>query len=141
MTYQANSTARWLFTALLLGASAMLSYEGFAGTMQPPIPPGAQLGSWYDNGHGGRYVLQVIEGQIPAAGWRVAGVVKSDTDCEPDAQGLNHCHNAIELSNGRRITVIDTHQMMRNRCLAPGDRISLSAIGPSWLVGTLSGKP
>ena len=139
MTYQAKSGVRWLFGALLLGAGAILSYKGFAGTTEPPIPSGVQFASWYDNGQGGRYVLQVIQGRIPKAGWRVAGVVKSDTNCEPDAQGLSHCHNAIALSNGREITVVDTHQMMRNRCLKPGDRLTLTVVGPSWAVGTLSG--
>jgi len=139
MTSQARSAARWLFGALLLSAAVMLSYEAFAGTTQPPIPPGARIGSWYDNGHGGQYVLQVIQGQNPAPGSRFTGIVKSDANCEPDAQGLNHCHNAIELSSGRQVTVVNNHQMMRNRCLAPGDRISFIALTPSWLVGTLSG--
>lgn len=130
---------RPLIDALLVGAAALLFYGQYAAADQPVIPPGAGIASWYDNGHGDRYVLQVAQGRALAAGERALGIVKSDTNCDPDAQGLSHCRNAIELSNGTRITVIDTHQMMRNRCLSPGERITLTGIGASWAVGTRSG--
>jgi len=131
--------SRRLLGVLVLSAGALASYNGYAGAEEPPIPPGAPIASWYVNGQGGRYLLQVAEGRAPAAGERIVGAVTSDTNCEADAQGLSHCNNAIELENGGRITVIDTHQMMRNRCLSPGDRISMTGISGSWVMGTLSG--
>lgn len=134
------SATQWLLGALVVTASAVASAEGRATVDEPPIPAGVALASWHDNGQGGRYVLQLEQGGPLRAGWRVAGVVTSDTDCRPDAQGLSHCRNAIELSNGDRIVVVDTHQMMRNRCLTPGDRVSLSAVDASWVVAVL-GRP
>lgn len=131
---------RRLIGALLAGAAALLSYGEYAAAEQPAIPPAAKLASWFDNGHGGRYVLQIAQGRSLGTGERVLGVVKTDTNCDPDAQGLNHCRNAIELSNGGVITVINTHQMMRNRCLGPGDRLSLSGIGARWVMASLSSR-
>ncbi len=101
------------------------------------MPSGARLAAWQDNGQGGRYVLQLAQGRSLPVGERVAGIVTSDSNCEADAEGLSHCHNTIDLANGSRIVVINTHQMSRNRCLGPGDRVSLTGIGASWVVGTL----
>ena len=84
-------------------------------------------------------MLQVLQRYTLAVDEHVVGAVKSDTDYQPDAHDLNHCRNTIELANGRRITVIDTHQMMRSGCSSPGERISLTGMGASWILGTLSG--
>ena len=108
-----------------------------AGTAEPSIPAAVRLASWQDNGQSGRYVLQLAQGRSLPAGERVAGIVTSDSNCEADAQGLSHCHNAIDLANGSRIVVINTHQMSRNRCLGTGDRVSLTGAGTSWVLGTL----
>jgi hypothetical protein len=131
---------RWLLGATLLAAATAAFAPGRAEAGEPAIPPGAQLTSWHDNGHGGRYLLWLRQGRVLRPDERFSGVVRSDTDCDPDDQGLNHCHNAIDLANGRHIVVINTHEMSRNRCLGAGDRLSLTAIGPRWLVGTLDAK-
>ena len=135
-------TSRWLMGTLVvsvLAAAAVYFYQGQAGAREPAIPAGVELTSWHDNGHGGRYVLQVAEGHAPAAGERIAGIIRSDTTCTPDAEGLSHCHNAIELANGEQITVIDNHEISRNPCLQPGARINLTGVGSSWVTGTLAG--
>lgn len=132
------SATRWVLGALVVASSAVAFPEGRAAADEPPIPAGVALASWRENGQDGRYVLQLERGRPLRAGWRVAGVVSSDTDCRPDARGLSHCRNAIELANGGRIVVIDTHQMSRNRCLKPGDKLTLSAVNPSWVLGVLS---
>lgn len=132
---------RFLAHAALLGviaaASASVVLSESARAAEPAMPAGAFLQSWHDNGHGGRYVLQVIQGRPLAKGERISGVVANDLDCAPDAEGLNHCHNEITLANGTRITVINTHEMMRNRCLGAGDRLSLVFMDTPWVVGTL----
>jgi len=135
-----------LIGGLVLGVLAtsavfMYFYKGQAptGDGEPAIPRGVAMSSWFDNGHGGRYLLQVAQGQTLAEGERIIGSVATDTNCDPDAQGLSHCHNAIELANGDRITVIDTHNMSVNRCLKPGERIALTGTGGPWIMGTLSG--
>jgi len=131
---------RWLLGVMLLPAIVVLLPQARAEGGEPEIPPGAQITSWHDNGHGGRYLLWLRQGRLMRPDDRFSGVVRSDTDCDPDDQGLNHCHNAIDLANGRHIVVINTHEMSRNRCLGAGDKLSLTAIGPRWLVGTLVEK-
>ena len=87
--------------------AATAAYRQEATTAEPTIPAGVSLTSWFENGKGGQYVLQIAEGDAPPAGVRVTGTVTTDTDCDPDAQGLNHCHNNIDLGNGRSIAVIN----------------------------------
>lgn len=123
-----------------LSAAVLYSYQAQAATDQPPIPPGVAMKSWQDNGLDGRYLLQLAPGKSLKAGKRVTGTVTSDTDCEIDAEGLSHCHNNIKLADGSEITVIDTHNMHRYRCLGAGDRISLTGMKGPWIMGTLSEK-
>ena len=132
--------SRLLLGVFVLSAASLYSYKVHAETDQPPIPRGVAMKSWQDNGRDGRYLLQVLQGSALKAGKRVTGTVKSDTDCDIDAEGLSHCHNVIELANGTRITVIDTHNMHRYRCLGDGDRLSLTGISGTWIIGTLSEK-
>ena len=130
---------RWLLGVLVLGAVV------YSGTVRaekgpPPIPAGVAMKSWQDNGSGGRYLLQVVKGQLPKPGKPITGTVTSDTNCDADVQGLSHCNNNIKLPNGSEILVIDTHNMHRNRCLGPGDQLKLTAVGKSWVMGTLAGQ-
>lgn len=131
---------RWLPGMLALGAASVYSYQVQAATGQPPIPRGVAMKSWHDNGRDGRYLLQLVQGSFPKTGKPVIGTVTSDTDCDADAEGLSHCRNTIKLSNGSEVTVIDTHEMHRYRCLGAGDQISLNRISGTWIMGTLSGK-
>jgi len=133
-----NPAVRVLLGALVLGATSLYAYNAHATGARQPIPPGVAMKSWQENGRGGRYLLQVIEGRVPKAGKSASGIVTSDTDCDADAEGLSHCHNIIEFPNGSRITVIDTHNMHVNPCMSPGDRISLTRIDKSWVMGTVS---
>ena len=132
---------RWLLGALAaagfgaLAVALLLPSGGRTGAGEPAIPVGAPLTSWSDNGQDGRHLLQIADGSALPAGLAASGVVVSDTQCEPDAQGFSHCRNAIELANGARITVIDTHMMSRHPCLEPGQKLSLSRINSSWIMG------
>ena len=120
-------------------AVAAAVYAGGAPAQGDParIPPGAAIKSWQDNGAEGRYVLQIIKGQLPKTVKPITATVTSDTDCDADAQGLSHCHNILKLTDGTEITVIDTHNMHRNRCLGSGDQLALAGLGKPWIVGTL----
>jgi hypothetical protein len=127
----------------LLIAAASLAMPSMApasagGQASPPIPRGVPLTSWRDNGQGGRYLLQLVKGRAVAPGATTTGIVLSDSDCAPDAQGLNHCHNLIELADGSRVEVINNHVMMRNRCLANGDRLAIRAVNGAWIVADLA---
>ncbi|MDE3022917.1 MAG: hypothetical protein KGI54_13845 [Pseudomonadota bacterium] len=104
---------------------------------EPVIPHGASLTSWNENGQNGRYLLRIINGVSPQRGASVTGIVVSDTHCKPDAQGLSHCHNTIDLAQGTRITVMTTHLMSRNPCLKPGESVSLTRVNALWVMATL----
>ena len=130
--------SRVLLGAFALTAASAYSYLVHAAVTQPPIPRGVAMKSWQENGRDGRYLLRVIEGNTPRAGKAISGIVASDTDCDADAEGLSHCHNIIELHGGGKITVIDTHNMHRYRCMQPGEPISLTGLGKSWILATVS---
>lgn len=132
-----RKTLKLSWAALVLASFTLLPLSVSAATDEPVIPAAAQLQNWYANGHGGRYLLQLLPGQSAIATANMSGVVLSDSNCQADANGLSHCHNQVELSNGRRITVVNTHLMRVNRCLAAGDRLSLQGLGADWVVGQL----
>lgn len=132
--------SRALLGAFALAVVSAYAFQVQAASSQPPIPRGAAMKSWQENGRDGRYLLQVIAGDAPKSRKPVIGTVTSDTDCDADAEGLSHCHNTIKLPNGSEFTVIDTHNMHQNRCLGAGDKLSLTGIGGPWIMGTLSSK-
>jgi hypothetical protein len=136
---------------VLLAALAIASFSGFVvlgvlyfgqqpASAEPAIPAGVALKSWFDNGAGGQHLLRVFRGEAPAAGVRVTGTVMTDTDCDPDALGLSHCHNIIDLGNGRRIEVENTHNMPVHPCLSPGQRLTVIRLNADWLVAS-EGQP
>ena len=132
-----------LGTALMMSygkqtASAQLGQQ--TAIVQPAIPPGVSLTSWFDNGKSGQHVLQIAKGTAPLPGVRLVGTVTTDTDCDPDAQGLNHCRNNIDLGNGRNIEVIHNHAMHRFPCLEPGQKLSITRLNANWVVA-LEDKP
>lgn len=134
-----------VLTALALAAVALVAIAGVAAiafgglaprsaSAEPAIPAGADFTSWADNGSNGQRVLQRVKGDLPLVAAVVTGVVKTDTNCDPDAQGINHCHNVIGLANGTEIEVIHNHNMMNHECLSPGQKLSLSRLDADWIV-------
>lgn len=139
-----RNTRRRLTGPAVLGAAALIVASVAAVGLYPsrgqkasatewPIPHGASLASWSENGAGGRHLLQIVDGVFPDAGTPVSGVVASDTQCQPDAQGFSHCRNVIVLDDGTTIMAVDTHMMSRYPCLDPGQRLTLRKVAPSWL--------
>jgi hypothetical protein len=123
---------------VIAAASFLLFNTQEAVSAQPEIPPGYELSSWQQNGQGGKYLLQVADGPLPAAGSSVSGVVTSDTNCMPDAEGLSSCINDIRLADGSTLTVVDNHNMGVNRCLQPSEIVSISTLDDSWVVALTS---
>lgn len=122
--------------------SATVDYRQETATDEPTIPAGVSLTSWSENGQGGHYVMRIIEGSVPPAiGMLLSGVVTSDTDCDINAQGLSHCHNGIALNNDRSIAVINIHDMNRNECLMPGQRVSITPLNSNWVVAAVGQPP
>jgi hypothetical protein len=126
--------------ALVAGVVATIGFTTLAqqaASAEPAIPASAKITSWADNGKGGERVLQLIKGDMPVVATTVAGVVKTDTNCDPDAEGINHCHNVIGLASGGEIEVIHNHMMMAYECLSPGQKLTLTRLDDTgWLVAT-----
>jgi len=121
-----------LFTFLFTGFFIMaFSLTAFA--WEPKIPDGVQgPSSWYLNGQGGRYFVPIVQGRISG---RTTGIVRTDSNCVPDSQGLSHCYNKISLMSGGTITIQNTHKMSSFRCLHPGQRVKIMPNGlSSWAV-------
>lgn len=141
-----KSVQRWrkrlpvaiLGVAVIGAVAAVASVHGPARTSsaEPPIPHLVSLASWAENGQDGQYVLQIADGGAMPTEMAVSGTVTTDTNCAPDALGLSHCRNDIQLSNGDHIIVIDTHMMSRNPCLEPGEALTMKRINSAWLVAT-----
>lgn len=61
-------------------------------------------------------------GQIPAGA--TTATVLTDTNCEPDADGVSHCLNDLQIGNVV-VTVQHHHQMHSVPCLSPGETVTL----------------
>ena len=125
-----------LFSLAGMITMGILYYGQQAANAEPSIPSGVSLTTWFDNGKGGEHVLQIAKGSPSPVGVRLIGTVQTDTDCDPDAQGLNHCHNDIALENGKTISVIHNHAMHRYPCLEPGQRLLITRLNENWVVGS-----
>lgn len=131
-------TGLWLISAAVIALSAVVGYGLSHQSGDSAIPAGTGLTSWYENGRDGRYLLHVIEGSADHAAAGTLGTVRTDSNCAPDAQGLSHCHNIIELASGERITVVDTHQMSRHRCLRPGEAVRVRRVNRDWVIAQVA---
>ncbi|WP_319531992.1 hypothetical protein [uncultured Cohaesibacter sp.] len=127
-----QNSKRIASSLLATGLATFLLGAPIAMSAQPDIPAGAGISSWIENGSGGKYTLQIIEGSLPEPGQSYKAKVLSDSDCAPDEEGINHCRNEIELSDGSRLIGIDNHRMSVNRCLRSGERVTISMLEEGW---------
>lgn len=89
------------------------------GLTQKEVESGLDLQA---NGANGIYVVNLLSGNFEG---EVEGKVLTDTDCEADAKGISRCHNEIELDNQNKVTIVNPHNMQKNRCLSPDDTVRL----------------
>jgi|SRR5690625_1503086 len=75
------------------------------------------------NGANGIYQVNLLTGSFEG---EVEGIVRSDTDCKADKEGVSRCHNEIELDNQKKVTIANPHNMRKNRCLKPGEKVRLT---------------
>jgi len=133
-----------VMASVLVLAAATFARRSHAGAAAAgnaaALPKGAPISRWADSGRDGLYLLQVVSGPTPARGAQIEGTVTSDTNCAPDAQGLSHCRNGIELGSGVRLEIVDTHAMMQQPCLVPGQRVVISGFAPHWITARRSGS-
>ncbi len=123
---------KFLSFILILGFF-IIGFSSFAFAWEPKLPNKVHgPSSWYVNGKAGRYFVPVIQGKILSP---TSGIVRTDSNCRPDSQGLSHCYNEIELLSGKIITIQNTHQMSKFHCLYPGEHVSVRPDGlSSWAI-------
>lgn len=93
---------------------------GEKGLTQEEVENGLEI---QNNGAEGSYVVNHIEGEFQGD---VEGVVRTDTNCTPDEEGISRCHNDIELNDEMTVKIVNPHNMKKNRCLQPGETVQLS---------------
>lgn len=142
---------RWSGRQIVLAALALIAVAVVALTMrgapaQPANPPSAPapvphfldlhqageirtvvIGGASDRLPGtsntsGYLMANLRAGQIPAGA--TGATVLSDANCEPDADGVSHCLNDLDIG-GVVITVQHHHKMSEVACLTPGEAVAL----------------
>ena len=67
--------------------------------------------------------VRLMKGEVMR---RMRATVMTDTRCGPDARGISHCINRMQLANGRMVTAIHDHRMMDMPCLSPGEHVTVA---------------
>ena len=128
-------TIRWgrFLPVVMIAGFFVAGFSPVAWAWEPKLPNGVQgPASWYLNGKEGRYFVPIVQGKLLGS---TIGVVKTDSNCMPDNQGLSHCYNKIELLSGGTITIQNTHKMSNFHCLRPGERVAVRPNGSSsWVI-------
>ena len=75
------------------------------------------------NGLGGIAVVVLKSGK--GLTHPMKAVVETDTNCDPDANGISHCSNRLRLSDGQSIEVRHDHNMRTSPCLVPGETVDV----------------
>lgn len=70
----------------------------------------------------GYMMTNLRAGQIPAGA--TSARVLTDTSCAPDADGISHCLNDLQIGNVV-VTVQHHHNMAEVACLSPGETVTL----------------
>ncbi len=70
----------------------------------------------------GYLMTNLRAGTIPEGA--TTATVLTDTNCEPDADGVSHCLNDLQIGNVV-VTVQHHHQMHSVPCLSPGETVTL----------------
>jgi hypothetical protein len=70
----------------------------------------------------GYLMTNLRAGQIPAGA--TSATVLTDTNCTPDADGISHCLNDLQVGDAV-VTVQHHHAMAEIPCLSPGETVTL----------------
>ena len=69
-------------------------------------------------------IVHVVTGTMPSRA--MAAVTLTDENCQPDARGMSHCLNELQLANGQTILVRHDHDMRVVPCLTPGEKVQVA---------------
>ena len=75
------------------------------------------------NGRDGIDVGILKSGEIPTR--PIAAIVETDENCTPDAYGISHCTNGLQLPDGSTLVLRHDHNMQAYHCLKPGEVVTL----------------
>jgi hypothetical protein len=99
----------------------------FVDVKAPGVPRTVVIGGMMDSLPGtsnaaGYLMTNLRAGQLPEGA--ETATVLTDTNCEPDADGVSHCLNDLKVGNVV-VTVQHHHQMHSVPCLSPGETVAL----------------
>lgn len=109
---------------------AQAAVPHFIDVKAPGEPRTVVLGGMADalpgtSNEAGYLMANLRSGQIPAGA--TTATVLTDTNCEPDADGVSHCLNDLQIGSVV-VTVQHHHQMRSVPCLSPGETVTLMPI-------------
>lgn len=67
-------------------------------------------------------MTSMVAGDLPAAATQ--GVIMSDSNCQPDQDGISHCLNTMRVGT-KTVTIRHHHDMRMVPCLTPGETVTL----------------
>ena len=73
----------------------------------------------------GLLMANLRAGHLPASA--ISATVLTDSNCEPDADGISHCLNDLNVG-GAAVTVQHHHNMTQVPCLSPGETVTLMTL-------------
>ena len=73
----------------------------------------------------GLLMANMRAGSLPAGA--ASATVLTDSNCEPDADGISHCINDLNVG-GTAVTVQHHHNMAQVPCLSPGETVTLMTL-------------
>jgi hypothetical protein len=131
--------SRLAVVLLRTGVALVVALIGLAGFTQPASDPTAvQAQHFWRNPSlrtivvapaadqlepkGAILLTNLVAGTMPAGAMQAT--VLTDSNCAPDANGISHCLNDLEIG-GTRVTVQHHHDMRKVPCLAPGEKVNI----------------
>ncbi len=109
---------------------AQAAVPHFVDVKAPGEPRTVVIGAMTDllpgtSNEAGYLMANLRTGQVPEGA--TTATVRSDSNCQPDADGVSHCLNDLQIGNVI-VTVQHHHQMSSVPCLSPGETVSLMTL-------------
>lgn len=73
----------------------------------------------------GLLMTSLVTGQLPNGAMRAT--VRSDSNCQPDQEGVSHCLNQLEIGS-TTVMVRHHHTMSEVPCLTPGETVNILSL-------------
>jgi hypothetical protein len=77
------------------------------------------------SGTDGILMATLVSGQLPSEATRA--IVRTDSNCQPDPEGVSHCLNQLEIGS-QTILLRHDHKMSITPCLTPGETVYVMSL-------------